>query len=209
MIPMTEEERQLLQSVLPHKPGRNDNSQDHIEEAFRQLRSAKDYLDRKYPGVPLVFHTFDPQTKMTERGFALVSVKGKSAVYRVLIRRAGDRYICSDTLYSEFIREQYDAALEQCLLPFAGPVKVHTVFHTPAGEKINADTPLSAVLAHQPRLVRHTDIYTEMPFGNEEELMKKLREGGFYGSYTVFLGDEKEFSFLEFRVQSERKNETV
>ena len=58
MIPMTEEERQLLQSVLPHKPGRNDNSQDYIEEALRQLRSANDYMDRKYPGVPLVLLSF-------------------------------------------------------------------------------------------------------------------------------------------------------
>ncbi|MCR4950551.1 MAG: hypothetical protein K6A40_04420 [Solobacterium sp.] len=204
---LTKEERKLLESVF------TENSAGrlyvHQEEALRQLRGAREYLENKYPGIGISDSLFEPQTKMTERGYLISEAGGKQ--FRTVIRLGKNGYEYADTLYGQFVREAYDASLSETLRPFVSPVRTVTEFFTPMDQSLGKDADVRSLNEVRPLISRHTDLFVTRPFKVSEELLDALRKNGFCGSYSVYRTEEahlredpaelkKEAEYLNFSV---------
>lgn len=194
---LTDEEKRILASVS----GSTDSGElyMHQEEMLEQLRGAMRYLQEKYPGIRPDCRMFDPLSRISENGLMLFSA-GDREVYKVIITMKDNTYHYADTLYSAFVRERYDASLEELL----SGSKTHTVFHTPCGTDIGKDAPAEKLNAHEPVLVRHTDIYTDGNF-DAERVMEVLKKNRYCGSYTVYRQDREimHFNISDTEVQQE------
>ena len=185
---ITDTERRLLENVF------TDTACDgqktlyiHQEEALHQLRIVMRFLEDKYPDTKFRYRMFDPYTRMSERGELLFSAGAEEEPYKAFLRPDGSGYRCTDTLYGCFVREAYDSALSALLSSFAAPVRTHTDFYTPADERLDAHTTVQKLIAYEPVITRHTDLYVREPFTLSEELTDSLRKEGLLGSYSVYL----------------------
>lgn len=188
---LTELERELMESVFSRTP-ENDEGKlyDHQEEALKQLRGALAYMKEKYPGIRITYRMFDPLTRITEKGILICSAEGSEKTYRTVITADSGGYVYTDTLYSEFVSERYDAQLCGFLSPFVKSVKTHTVFSTPAGTEVNAQMSADELLAYEPVLIRHTDIRAAQPLSDRDQLIALLKENRYFGSYTYFSPED-------------------
>lgn len=210
-LQMTNEERRLLDGVF------NGNSSNrlylHQKEALKQLRGVISWLAGKYPGIQMQYRVFEPLTKANECGFLFFERTGSDIPCKAMIRKADQEYRYTDTLYSELIQERYDAALTERLSVFADRVRTVTVFFTPAGFEINADSSVQTVLNHRPVLDRHTDIFASKDFEISEHMLSSLRDEGWFASYTVCITEDEALlfngSFEQIRNTSEHLNFNV
>ena len=207
---LTELEKELLESVFAQNlTDEGGKLYIHQEEALRQLRGAMAYLEDKYPGKEIVYRMFDPLTKLTEKGLLICSPAGSEKTYRTVILPDGSGYCYSDTLYSEYVHEKYDAQLSGFLSAFIHPVRTETVFSSPAGREVNGDLTAEELIAHEPVLIRHTDILSSDRFDDPEQLISVLKGNRYFGSYSFFHTDESggQLNFNVFEgVYSEGEN---
>lgn len=178
-------EHRLLQSVSAEETGNHEELFQYQEEAVKQLRGALSYMKSKYSGTEIEYILFEPLTKMTDKGILACTLKGSDEAARVIIRRKEDSYLYTDTLYGLLVREKYDAELEKIISAFMPEVRAYTSFYTAAGENVNRDTSVAQLNSHLPVLSRHTDLAVCCEPHVFEGMIGKLRDGSFYGSYTV------------------------
>ncbi|MCR5795788.1 MAG: hypothetical protein K6G61_10650 [Solobacterium sp.] len=193
---ITDEERQLLDGVFASEnAGSNRALYIHQKEALMQLRGAREYLARKYPGIRIRCAAFDPLTKGSGHGTLTFSADGHTSLFRVIIRSGSMEYDYTDTLYGELVRGRYDEELTALLSAFMGDVNTRTVFYTPLGMQDDASLTVEGILHHDPLITRHTDIFTDTMPVLSDRLLDTLHKGGWYASYTLFSAKEKDTMF--------------
>ena len=193
---LTKEERELLESVFAENAG--GRLYVHQEEALKQLRGAEKYLAEKYPDTAFRYTLFEPQTRMTERGY-LMCTSEDQARFRTVIRASGNTYEYADTLYGHFVKKAYDKELTECLKIFAESVRTDTDFYTPMDRSVGKDTDVKALNDCRPVISRHTSVFAASDFEITDQLLDTLRKKGFFGSYSVYR-NESSSEYANFTV---------
>ena len=158
----------------------------YLRESLIQLRGAEAYLEKKYPEYKIQYHYFDPMTKLTEKGILYASLGGYERLGKIVIRRIREEYTYADTLYSDPLREIYDAAMIQSLSAVYRLLHAYTVFSTPVSLELPTDASLEQINRHDPQIMRHTELFVKGEPDVSDRLIGVLAHNGFYGSYTLY-----------------------
>lgn len=192
MLNITDEERRLLDSIFAGSAPEDGTLFAHQQEALKQLRGAAEYLRKKYPSVQTEAKAFDPLTRGNEKGSLHFSASGLRPLFRVVIRYADGEYIYADTLYGGLIKDRYDEALTKRLSAYFENVRTETEFYTPLGLNDDGSMGVDDILHHDPVIVRHTDIYTDICPQISSSLLQVLKAEGWHASYTAWYAKDRE-----------------
>lgn len=193
-IVLTEAEERILCELYTNEDRiREGKLYDYQLECLKQIRTAMDYLNSKYPNKNFEIVTCNPKNEENTMTTMLFCEGGnREELYDLHITEDGEEYRVADNYYKVLIREGYDTEVEN-LLQAAGFEKciVYTTFSEVHGESVNGQLTAEEIFSLGNQLGRSTDIFIDYDSEKSDLLVEELKQimesHNLYGGYIVYI----------------------
>ncbi|MBR1472537.1 MAG: hypothetical protein IJ600_12970 [Lachnospiraceae bacterium] len=194
---LTEEEERLLCEVYVDEDRiREGKLYGYQLEVLEEMRAAREYIEKKYPGAAFAFTAYTPITRANSIGrIAFHTVDDPDKYYEMSLQKTENDLMIKDNFYAELVREDYDRAVRNMIKDALGiDCLVYTDFYDLKGMEVTGETTTQELIDMKDGLSRKGCLFFRSDDVDqiqvEAELKHLFTSEGLYGSYTVFTGQE-------------------